>query len=177
MPKLGEITPQALCQTDQKKDIERKRERGQCGISEHQHWYISSWLLYRGNIRAILKHMIEGISGSCSTLRFVVRALWRSVKGHWHEPEGKAEGAQQKERQKRKQAAGDRLVEGAEWMFVFLNAENRPHVINMAEQLWGNLGVRMSFWCLSFVCLAFSGNTMTLIQTNNSHPSIWVCIY
>ncbi len=67
--------------------------------------------------------MIEGASGSRSTLRFVVKALWRSVKSHWHEPEEKAEGAQKKERQKRKQASRDRLVEGAEWTFVFLNAE------------------------------------------------------
>lgn len=46
--------------------------------------------------------MIEGASGNRSTLRFVVEALWRSVKSHWHEPEGKTEGAQQKERQKKK---------------------------------------------------------------------------
>lgn len=77
--------------------------------------------------------MIEGASGSCSTLRFVVKALWRSVKSHWHEPEGKAEGAQQKERQKRKQASRDRLMEGAEWMSVLLNAEKCPHVINVTE--------------------------------------------
>lgn len=69
--------------------------------------------------------MIEGASGSCSTLRSAVKALWHFVKSHWHEPEGKAEGAQQKERHKEnKQVARDMPMEGTEWMFVFLNAAN-----------------------------------------------------
>lgn len=49
-------------------------------------------------------------------MRTVVEALWCSVKSHWREPEG--EGGK-----KRGQVARDRLMERAEWMFVFLKAE------------------------------------------------------
>lgn len=116
------------------------------------------------------------------------RATGMSLKGRQRE-------RSRKRGKKRKQASGDRLMEGAEWLFVFLNAEKWPHVINMTEHsvtecdsrlfgtklfdlclMWGNLGVRMSFWFLSFVYLAFSRNTMTLTQTNNSRPSCG-CIF
>lgn len=81
---------------------------------------ISLLLFYRGYVR----DMVEGTSASCSTLRSVVKALWCSTKSHWHEPEGKAEGAQQKERRtENKQAARDTFMQGAEWLLAFLNAE------------------------------------------------------
>lgn len=181
-PKLGEITAQAQCQRDQKRD-RKWEQRGM--ISEHQHGYISSWLLYRGYIRDILKDMIEGASESCSTLRFVVKALRRSVKSRWQEPEAKGK--------EENSPLGDRLMKGAEWTFVCPNAEKWPNVINMTEQLLDHfsniVSVRVipgywekglsslndakcegtwesvSFWFLSIVYLAFSRNTTALTQT------------
>ena len=97
-------------QSRRKAETERETgEREQRGmISEHQHWCISSWLLYRGYIRDILKDVIEGASESCSTLRVVVKALWHSVKSHWQE----LEGDKKKKKKKGNRRPGTGLMEG-----------------------------------------------------------------
>lgn len=99
-------------------------------ISEHRLLYISFGLFYRDT----WKDMIEWASGTYSTLRFAVKALCRSVMNHWNEPKGKGEG--EKGAEENKQATREKLVEGAESMFSFLNAEKCPLTAAGPSSYW-----------------------------------------